>query len=168
MDISRRDIVKYPLLVLSYPVVALLAYGKGLDVGGKREEEDWREKLERARSPSFGDDEVREIEREISLDPGGYETVELSLKKETHFSGGFVADDHLDLLMMEPSDYREYENDGDPQYMVYFSELNTSETILDQTVTDGDYYIVLDHTTKGKATPNQPTEAVLHLTLRQT
>lgn len=64
-----------------------------------------------------------------------------------------VAETYVDILVMEQSDYPAYGNGDDPQYMPYYNELDTSETFITQTIPSGDYQIVIDNTTLGKATP---------------
>jgi len=173
MDISRRYIlaalgsgIGTSGLIAGYTTVRDRAYSKGYDRAKERYTTNEK------KDPTAFDDVAREIDREVTINPDSYENVKLDIDQDTFIEAAVVADIHIDVLMLDSSNFHNYENgEDDIEYMTSYSELDTSETVIRESIGSGEFNFVVDNTAKGKATPRTSdpihTEVVILLRLHQ-
>lgn len=110
--------------------------------------------------PTTNDEKIRDVDKEITVQPDDYHSVSFTFNHDrTLLTYSVVADGYLDIVFMSKKSFEEYRNENDPQYMMKHSDLDTSRAIRKEVVFgEGEYVLVLDNTSYGRATPTNPVE----------
>lgn len=127
-------------------------YEEGYDDGERAGEEAEEE-------PGPFHTEIRNIDREETIEPESFISISLDLKKETYYRYRFNADSNVDVMIMERSSFETYSERDGGEYMRFHSSMDTTRGNRSTTLAEGDYNLVIDNTSEnGYADPTGPVE----------
>lgn len=153
-EVTRRDVIRAAKVGgLGLLLGGGFGYYRGWRAGHDSGYTEGQEDIEPMLDPNRSNQKVTQIERDVSLDSGGYEHVLLEFDKKTLLDAEMTATSYIDVLVMDASSFGAYENGEEPPDLHELTELDTTETRINGVIQEGDYVVVFDNSDRGKAEP---------------